>query len=155
MVSDPVKSYQYVKTYRHKVRYSIYAGFGSECCICGYSRCARALQLHHLDPEKKSFTISAWSNHKFSSLLDEAEKCAMLCANCHAEVEDGVASIHKNARRFNKDTAIEVREYCKVIKFEKRYKPGRCLDCKKPILAKSKRCWGCYCVNVKKGKPQK
>ena len=29
----------------------------------------------------------------FTEALEEAKKCSLLCANCHAEVEGGVASL--------------------------------------------------------------
>ena len=31
---------------------------GGKCQRCGYNRCLKALEFHHLDPTKKDFTIS-------------------------------------------------------------------------------------------------
>ena len=28
---------------------------GEKCIICGYNKCIRSLDFHHLDPEKKNF----------------------------------------------------------------------------------------------------
>lgn len=139
MTSDPDKSYEYVKNYRHKVRFSVYAGFGSRCCICGYDRCARSLELHHLNPDEKLFTLSAWSSHKWESILDEAEKCIMLCANCHGEVEDNFSTVPLDVRRFDRQLAAQIKS-----SFSKRREAKRCPDCGAKIKRASVRCAGCH-----------
>lgn len=63
---------------------------GGRCVRCGYNRCLRALTFHHRDPATKSFPLHVrnCSNHSFQLLAAEAAKCDLLCANCHAEVEE-------------------------------------------------------------------
>jgi transposase-like protein len=64
---------------------------GGRCSECGYSRCSAALEFHHLDPSAKRFGISsAGVTRSIESSRREANKCVLLCANCHAEVEAGV-----------------------------------------------------------------
>ena len=62
---------------------------GGKCSRCGYDKCEAALQFHHLNPDEKEFTLSKInlndSNFTFETLLKEADKCILLCANCHAE----------------------------------------------------------------------
>jgi hypothetical protein len=65
--------------------------FGGRCSICGYDRCLEALHFHHRNPDGKSFGISGkrhgmGANH----LISEAEKCDLICANCHAELHAGL-----------------------------------------------------------------
>ena len=57
---------------------------GGKCERCGYNKCIEALEFHHLDPTKKDFNVSA---HSYSSkrMKDEADKCLLLCSNCHRE----------------------------------------------------------------------
>jgi hypothetical protein len=50
---------------------------------CGYSACADALDLHHRDPRTKEFALGSF-NGSLDRLLREAEKCDVVCANCHA-----------------------------------------------------------------------
>jgi hypothetical protein len=58
--------------------------FGGECEICGYSECISALEFHHKDPENKSFQIgSSLTGRSMDEIVKEAEKCYMICANCH------------------------------------------------------------------------
>ncbi len=63
---------------------------GGECCICGYDKCHAALVFHHLDPEKKSFTIGDRAQAPLKEALKEADKTVLLCHNCHSEVHQGL-----------------------------------------------------------------
>lgn len=62
---------------------------GGECQRCGYSKCLGALDFHHLDPDTKEFEINSRSNSSFEKCLKEANKCVLLCANCHREEHTG------------------------------------------------------------------
>ena len=53
-----------------------------------------ALEFHHLDPPTKRLALSANGiAYALDTLRNEASKCVLLCANCHAEVENGVAAV--------------------------------------------------------------
>jgi hypothetical protein len=67
---------------------------GGRCVLCGYDRCAGALQFHHVDPAEKAFGISGQGVPRaLDRARAEATKCVLLCANCHAEVERGFADL--------------------------------------------------------------
>lgn len=71
---------------------------GGECTICGYSRCYRALEFHHLDPEAKQFELSRRGlTLSLAKLRAEAKKCVLLCSNCHGEVEAGITAVPLNS----------------------------------------------------------
>ena len=71
---------------------------GGRCVICGYDRFAGALQFHHVDPAGKAFALSTQGvARSLEKARAEAGKCVLLCANCHAEVEAGLASIPPTA----------------------------------------------------------
>lgn len=63
------------------------------CKICGYSKSSRALHLHHLDAETKEYQISNMWSQSDSAIKKEISKCIILCANCHAEVHDGIIEL--------------------------------------------------------------
>jgi hypothetical protein len=50
------------------------------CARCGENHPA-VLELHHTDPSVKDINPSAASGRKM--FYEEAEKCIVLCANCH------------------------------------------------------------------------
>ncbi|TMK57815.1 MAG: hypothetical protein E6G51_04655 [Actinobacteria bacterium] len=68
---------------------------GGGCVLCGYTRCDRALEFHHLDPKAKQFQITSHTR-SLARLRAEASKCVLLCSNCHAEVEAGITTVPLN-----------------------------------------------------------
>jgi transposase len=84
-----------VSAWRRKAKLRLVQEAGGGCRLCGYDRYLGALQFHHLDPSLKSFSLSRRGcTRAFGELQAEAAKCVLLCANCHAEVENGVATIN-------------------------------------------------------------
>ena len=85
---------QAVVARRRSVKATLVAEAGGGCALCGYSRSMAALQFHHLDATAKEFQISQRGvTRSIAAARAEAAKCVLLCANCHAEVEAGVATI--------------------------------------------------------------
>jgi len=65
--------------------------FGGKCMVCGYKKYAGSLDFHHTDPKIKSFALSVKGlSYSWSKILQEAEKCVLVCKNCHAEIEAGI-----------------------------------------------------------------
>lgn len=61
---------------------------GGRCSVCGYDKCITALEFHHRDEREKSFSISTNSNIiKWETMRLELDKCDLVCANCHRELE--------------------------------------------------------------------
>ncbi len=84
---------------RRKVKRILVAEAGGCCRICGYSRWPSALQFHHVDASEKSFNLSLQGESRsLAAAREEARKCVLLCANCHAEVEAGRAILPADAR---------------------------------------------------------
>jgi hypothetical protein len=64
---------------------------GGGCELCGYNKTWRCLSFHHRNRDEKLFGLSLnnlWSK-AYESILEEVEKCDLLCLNCHGEVEEG------------------------------------------------------------------
>jgi hypothetical protein len=67
---------------------------GGKCTLCGYDRCNAALEFHHLDKAAKGFGLAKGGRiRSWESILKELDKCILICANCHREVEAGVRLI--------------------------------------------------------------
>jgi transposase-like protein len=79
---------------RRRIKAQLLTEAGGHCVICGYDRCVAALHFHHLDPEDKSFALAVTGvTRSLAAARAEASKCIVLCANCHAEVESGLADV--------------------------------------------------------------
>ncbi len=79
---------------RRRVKQILVAEAGGACRLCGYSRCVAALAFHHVTPADKRFTLSQRGvTRSLDRARAEARKCILLCSNCHAEVEAGVAAL--------------------------------------------------------------
>ena len=65
---------------------------GGKCIKCGYDRCIKALEFHHIDPSQKDFTISN-ANFRLQEAINESKKCILICSNCHKELHDEMWSI--------------------------------------------------------------
>lgn len=80
-----------VAEWRRRVKRKLVVDAGGRCLGCGYDRCLAALQFHHVDPGSKEFALSHRGlARSLEEVRREAAKCLLLCANCHAEVENGV-----------------------------------------------------------------
>jgi 5-methylcytosine-specific restriction endonuclease McrA len=63
---------------------------GGCCAVCGYDRCIINLTFHHVDPRTKSFGMSMRSTKALATYREELQKCVLVCANCHGEIEAGL-----------------------------------------------------------------
>jgi hypothetical protein len=61
------------------------------CSICGYNNCTYSLEFHHVIPEDKNKKIKLTMNGLFRyndmDIINELNKCILLCSNCHREIE--------------------------------------------------------------------
>jgi transposase len=79
---------------RRRIKALLVEEAGGRCVLCGYDRHVGALQFHHLDPATKSFGLGVRGvARSLERCREEARKCVLLCANCHAEVEAGIAVV--------------------------------------------------------------
>ena len=62
---------------------------GGACERCGYNKCIAALEFHHLDPSTKEFGLTG-NTYSLERQKAEADKCILVCANCHREIHNGV-----------------------------------------------------------------
>ena len=87
------KNYLGVKSFRIRTKEKAVKYKGGECIVCGYNRCLRALDFHHLNPKEKEFNIGQNSNKAWETIKTELDKCVLVCCRCHMEIEDGLIKI--------------------------------------------------------------
>ena len=50
--------------------------------------------MHHIDPKTKEFGIGDTGYTKsWEKIRNEADKCVLVCANCHREIEAGITQL--------------------------------------------------------------
>lgn len=94
---------EHVKRWRAKSKARIIESFGGSCGVCGYNKCPDALELHHLIPSEKEFTLGSIraTPKNWDYVVTELRKCVMLCSICHREFHYGIITDLSNCSRFD------------------------------------------------------
>lgn len=70
---------------------------GGKCKICEYNKCFDALQFHHTNPSNKIGEVSKlYFSKSKKAAFEEADKCILICANCHAEIHSKLVEKSSN-----------------------------------------------------------
>ena len=81
---------------RRRLKQMVVEYKGGKCSICEYNRYVGAFDLHHVDGDTKEFGLSTRGlTRSWEKLRAEADKCILVCANCHREIHAGIVKIPK------------------------------------------------------------
>lgn len=73
---------------------TVFEAKNKPCKACGGTFPAVAMDLHHINPDEKEFTINAGQNRvSHARLVKELEKCIPLCAICHRLLHAGLIEL--------------------------------------------------------------
>lgn len=134
-----MSEYKDLLKHQHTTKERVVYVMGESCQLCGYNKCNKALELHHINPKEKESSISGnLLNNSWDKLCGELQKCILLCSNCHKEVHDNLDNF-SFISSFNLEKASEIKEliydlnhhkyyYCKSCG-KKIYNSGLCLEC--------------------------
>jgi 5-methylcytosine-specific restriction endonuclease McrA len=71
----------YSTDYYHRKRNKLIEQFGGKCVVCGATE---ELEFDHIDKRTKVAKIShLLASSSWQSVIDEAQKCQLLCKECH------------------------------------------------------------------------
>jgi hypothetical protein len=87
------KRNSYKRRDNKQFRFKLKTLFGGKCSICNYNRCLEALDFHHKNPNEKDLDVSQLANQSKQRAIAEANKCILVCSNCHDEIHAGLISI--------------------------------------------------------------
>jgi len=100
----------YIKKYKEDIKQQAIMLLGGHCVKCGSTD---YLEIDHIDPSKKSFTLARnWTRARHLT-EEELSKCQLLCAKCHME-----KTIRERQKKISCGTATSYRHGC------------RCTECK-------------------------
>ena len=97
--------YEKVKNWRRNTKCSLVKAFGGQCGICRLIDHPVVYDFHHIDGSTKDFQI-AQQIRAWSSIVNEAKKCVMLCAPCHRKHHAGILDIPSDIQRFDEELLI-------------------------------------------------
>lgn len=72
---------------RRKVKQMAIEYKGDKCQICGYNKYQGALEFHHINGKKEFGIGDKGYTRSWESIKSELDKCILVCANCHREIE--------------------------------------------------------------------
>lgn len=81
---EDIRAYNREKYHEYRQRNLRYVSGGTEpkCATCG---AVEELEFDHIDPEKKSFSVSGMKSLRNPEFRAELDKCQVLCRACHEE----------------------------------------------------------------------
>ena len=136
-------NYTSVKRFFKNRKNDIVYTMGGKCCVCGYNKCNRALDVHHLDGDEKDFGISTKLNRSWKAISEELKKCALVCSNCHREIHDGLIDSSNMKSTFDLKRSNEIDE---KTRRHRKHESSTCSNCGKEITSGSKYCKSCFAV---------
>lgn len=106
-------NYEQTKEWRRRVKLKLIVGFGGRCAICKTSGHPIIFDFHHLNPIEKDFAISS-RIRAWKQVVEEVQKCVMLCSNCHRLLHAGQVTVPVDAPRFIEPEITIVEKECPV-----------------------------------------
>jgi hypothetical protein len=99
----------YSRRRRAAIKVDLVGARGGRCEECGYATTIWALEFHHLDAATKDFSLGGFLG-SLARARSEANKCVLLCANCHRRRHIVTATPNDDAvvrlRRITKQRAV-------------------------------------------------
>jgi hypothetical protein len=80
---------------RRKIKLMAIEYKGGKCQICGYNNYPGALDLHHINGQKDFGIGDKGYTRSWERIKQELDKCILVCANCHREIEAGITQLPK------------------------------------------------------------
>jgi|SRR3990167_525745 len=139
--------------WRLRTKQRIVESLGGKCVCCGYNKYIGALECHHVEKDKKRFTIGSVRANSVSwkVITEELRKCILVCSNCHKEIEHGIREVPNNCSRFNESFANYTITFPDNRRRDKRHKAsGERLFVKRVYFPTSKMCVECSLVFIGK-----
>jgi hypothetical protein len=79
----------------------VFTRAGGRCTKCGISEVDRPeiYDFHHTDPQIKEIAVSRLMTGPLHIIYNEADKCVLLCSNCHRTEHARIRDEHRHTSR--------------------------------------------------------
>lgn len=134
------KMYETLQKSRNLRKKEMVYVMGDKCQICGYNKCIKALEFHHINPSEKDFNFDKAKSKSWEITNLELQKCILVCANCHREIHDNFITYPLQSS-YNIERANEVRQRIHQLKT---HQDTYCSNCGAIILSKATLCPKCF-----------
>ena len=126
---------------------------GGSCEKCGYNKCVSALDFHHKNPNEKDFGLSSNGNtQSWKKLTQEADKCLLLCANCHRELHEELNGYKESRINIKQKTYKKVNSESSISRKEQTKQYNKCIICNSDTYNKKYCSYTCTNLNKRKVK---
>ena len=132
---------EYIRRRQLVLKLKAIAYKGGKCVKCGYNKCYASLVFHHRDPKIKEMGWSFLKKRSWGKIIQELDKCDLVCANCHGEIHHDI-SISVEAEEWLEKKRI------KRIQHQVKGTIGECARCCKKFIRTK---WGKkmkYCSKI-------
>jgi len=140
---------------RKKLKKDLVEYKGGKCEKCGYDKCVAAMDFHHINPKEKDFALSQNGHtQSWEKLKKEADKCILVCANCHRELHEELNG-YKDTREI-KQSFYKINEQSSPSRIKQSKHLQKCKLCNNETYNKyycSDKC--CKLANRKVDRPDK
>lgn len=68
---------------------------GNVCTLCNIDGHYSIYDFHHDEPAHKDFSIRSGGTKSFRSVINELDKCILVCANCHHEIHAAMKKVEQ------------------------------------------------------------
>lgn len=115
---------------RKKLKKDLVEYKGGKCEKCGYNKCVAAMDFHHKDPKEKDFGLSSNGNtQSWEKLTREADKCLLLCSNCHRELHEELNGYKDTRTDIRKQTYKTIKKESALSRKKQPKQYNKCKNC--------------------------
>ena len=138
---------------RKKLKKDLVEYKGGKCESCGYNKCVAAMDFHHKNPEEKDFALSSkGSTHSWKKLTEEADKCSLLCANCHRELHEELNGYKESRTNIKQKTYKKVNSESSISRKKQIKQHNKCIICNSNTYNEKYCSYNCMNLNRRKVK---
>ena len=140
-------SYVSTQRWRVKAKQWLVKYSGGKCQSCGYDKYHGNFAWHHLRDKKAAMARLINRCSSWNDIIEEADKCVMVCHNCHGEIHAGIRACPE-VNVDNRKAAMAAIGPQRPIPTSHKF--TYCHECGRPTKGNKFCSWKCQCQYANK-----